>query len=50
MKNKWLLWACLAAVSSVSAQVADDPVVMKINGKDIHKSEFEYIYLSLIHI
>lgn len=44
MKNKWLLWACLAAVSSVSAQVADDPVVMKINGKDIHKSEFEYIY------
>ncbi len=45
MKSKWLL-AALIAASSWSWVTADvnDPVVMKINDKEIYKSEFEYIY------
>ncbi|MCM1519982.1 MAG: peptidyl-prolyl cis-trans isomerase [Lachnoclostridium sp.] len=32
------------AVMMTAAAKSDDPVIMKINGKDIHKSEFEYLY------
>lgn len=35
----------LTLISAISwAQTKNDPVIMKINGKDISKSEFEYIY------
>ena len=52
MKNKWLLAALLAGNSWFGGWATDvDPVIMRVNNKDIHKSEFEYIYnLSLIHI
>ncbi len=45
MKNKWLL-AALIAGNSWALVCADavDPVIMKVNDKEIHKSEFEYIY------
>ena len=29
---------------SLTLPYANDPVLMKINGKPVHKSEFEYIY------
>ena len=45
MKNKWLVAALLAGNSWAWVLAADvDPVIMKVNNKDIHKSEFEYIY------
>ena len=44
MKTKYLLAA--VAFSSIFSNVKadNDPVIMKINGRDISKSEFEYIY------
>ena len=45
MKNKWLITALLAGNSWFWVLAADaDPVIMRVNNKDIHKSEFEYIY------
>ena len=45
MKNKWLLAALLAGNSWFGGGATDvDPVIMRVNNKDIHKSEFEYIY------
>lgn len=45
MKNKWLVAALLAGNTWAWVLAADvDPVIMRINNKDIHKSEFEYIY------
>ena len=45
MKNKWLLAALLAGNSWFGGWATDvDPVIMRVNNKDIHKSEFEYIY------
>ena len=45
MKNKWLVAALLAGNTWAWVLAADvDPVIMRVNNKDIHKSEFEYIY------
>ena len=44
MKKRWILSAFVAAMFSVSSFAQDDAVLMTINGKDIPKSEFEYIY------
>lgn len=43
MRTKFLLTA-LAFCSLSSIQAENDPVLMRINGKEIKKSEFEYIY------
>ncbi|MEG1616624.1 MAG: peptidylprolyl isomerase [Bacteroidales bacterium] len=43
MRTKFLL-ATLALSSLLSIHADNDPVLMKINGKEIRKSEFEYIY------
>lgn len=43
MKGKLLALSLSFAVCGAVAQ-SDDPVLMKINGKEIKKSEFEYIY------
>lgn len=42
MKNKILLGAGLTAC--VAAWAAKDPVVMTVNGVDVHRSEFEYLF------
>jgi peptidyl-prolyl cis-trans isomerase SurA len=42
--NKALVSFVLMLLSIVICAQTSDPVVMKINGKDIKKSEFEYIY------
>ena len=44
MNKKSILFPLLALALSVCAQTQTDPVLMTINGKDIHKSEFEYSY------
>ncbi len=45
MKTKFLLSAILFGATFSNIMFADtDPVIMKINGKEICKSEFEYIY------
>ena len=44
MKKKLLLLSLCAGGTLLMAQPVNDPVLMKINGKDIKKSEFEYIY------
>ncbi len=44
MKNLLPLAAFLALPLCVNAQSADDPVIMEIGGKEIKRSEFEYIY------
>lgn len=45
MKNKWLLAALFAGNFCSWGLASDvDPVIMKVNNKEIHKSEFEYIY------
>ncbi|MDR2057669.1 MAG: peptidylprolyl isomerase [Dysgonamonadaceae bacterium] len=42
---KKCLFSLFLIVSSIAMTAQnDDPIVMKINGKDIKKSEFEYIY------
>ena len=43
MKKSLISLGLILLVSTLSAQTSD-PVVMKINGKDVKKSEFEYIY------
>ncbi|MDR0547671.1 MAG: peptidylprolyl isomerase [Dysgonamonadaceae bacterium] len=43
MKLNIIAFGLMVATTVVSAQT-NDPVVMKINGKDVKKSEFEYIY------
>lgn len=50
MKNKWLLLSLCAGYSfALCAQNPEnDPVLMKVNGKSIKKSEFEYIYKKII--
>ncbi|MBR2379114.1 MAG: hypothetical protein IKA91_06735, partial [Bacteroidaceae bacterium] len=44
MRKQWILSALLMAGISISSFAQDDAVLMSINGKDITKSEFEYIY------
>lgn len=44
MRKQWILSALLMAGISISSLAQDDAVLMSINGKDITKSEFEYIY------
>lgn len=46
MKKKSILLSALPALAILTATAAknNDPVVMNIAGKDIHKSEFEYLY------
>lgn len=41
---KKLVWAFVAWLGSVASFAQNDPVVMKINGKDVTRSEFEYNY------
>ena len=43
MKLKLLFAGCLVCTAA-SAQVADDPVIMTINGQDVPRSEFEYSF------
>jgi peptidyl-prolyl cis-trans isomerase SurA len=42
--KKYLFSLILAVFSLAMIAQSDDPVIMKINGKDIKKSEFEYFY------
>lgn len=44
MKRLYIFILSLVAVAGLSAQVADDPVLMIVNGKDILRSEFEYAF------
>ncbi len=44
MKNQWILSAFLSLGCVTTLMAQDDAVIMNINGKDITKSEFEYIY------
>lgn len=44
MKKSWLLSAFVAMGICASAVAQSDPVLMTINGKEVTKSEFEYIY------
>ena len=44
MKKKFLATAvCAMALASAGAQNTD-PVLMTVNGKPVHQSEFEYLY------
>ncbi len=43
MKSRFILFVLLVASGCMFAQSAD-PILMKINGKPVLKSEFEYIY------
>ncbi|MDR0865821.1 MAG: peptidylprolyl isomerase [Candidatus Symbiothrix sp.] len=43
MKKRLVSLVLILSTITISAQT-NDPVVMKINGKDVKKSEFEYIY------
>ena len=44
MKKYYLSFVLLVSSIIVAMAQNNDPIVMKINGKDIKKSEFEYIY------
>lgn len=44
MRTYLLSLICILTSVSVLAQKVNDPVIMKINGKEIYKSEFDYIY------
>ena len=45
MKRQWMLAAFVCAgLSMIAGAQESDPVLMTINGKEITKSEFEYIY------
>ena len=44
MNTKSILFPLLAFAFTATAQNVADPVLMTINGKQIHKSEFEYSY------
>ena len=43
MKHKFLIGA-VASLAGVAAFAAKDPVVMTVNGVDVPRSEFEYLY------
>ena len=43
MKSQFISFALLVLSGVLFAQT-NDPVLMTINGKSVHKSEFEYIY------
>ena len=43
MKSSLFIGAGLA-LTAVVAYAAKDPVVMTVNGRDVHRSEFEYLY------
>ena len=43
MKSSRFIGAGLALTAAV-AFAAKDPVVMTVNGRDVHRSEFEYLY------
>lgn len=43
-KNLAFLFVAFCCCSAILSAQTSDPVLMKINGKDIHVSEFEYIY------
>lgn len=43
--KKQIIAACLAICAASAAYAADnDPVLLRVDGKDIHVSEFEYLY------
>ena len=43
--NKQLLSVAIVAATLLTANAKNnDPVLMTINGKDVHQSEFEYLY------
>lgn len=44
MKSKFLTGAAVILSAGAIAWAAKDPVVMKVNGEDVPKSEFEYLY------
>lgn len=44
MANKNIIFLILSLCSTTIWAQTPDPVIMKINGKPIHKSEFEYLY------
>lgn len=44
MKRLYIFLLSLVTVAGLSAQVADDPILMTINGKDVLRSEFEYAF------
>lgn len=44
MKKNKLVVVALASLATVNLAVAQEPVVMTINGKTIKKSEFEAVY------
>ena len=44
MKMKNILLAVMLACCSLVLAQQDDPILMTINGKNIHRSEFEYSY------
>ena len=44
MKFKFLVFALAIAGIACIAHAAKDPVLMKINGKEVKLSEFEYLY------
>lgn len=42
--KKLLFALCAIAVTSTAMAQTDDPIVMTVNGEDVHRSEFEYSY------
>ena len=44
MKRLYIFLLSLVTVAGLSAQVAEDPVLMTINGKKVLRSEFEYAF------
>lgn len=44
MKKQWILSALFTAAFCSNVLAQDDAILMTINGKDITKAEFEYIY------
>ena len=44
MRTKFLVTTLALSAFTISMRGEEDPVLMKINGREIRKSEFEYIY------
>ena len=44
MKRLYILLLSLVTVTGLSAQVAGDPILINVNGKNILRSEFEYAF------
>ena len=42
--KKMLFVFCAALISQAVAAQTNDPIVMKVNGEDVTRSEFEYSY------